>query len=576
MVMKNDYTTHMLLNAAEGDLIAWLATLEPPGDDRTEAMEALAQLHRSRQLDAFEHLQRAADRKQLQPDYTSWVQTCRELIPLLDDDAGHVASALVRLAETRWGATLPHLFIDWCLRDQKRIDEVLTPNPKREIPNFALTGALIAGLRTNPRAYLDLALAYTRDAGCTRQAGIRALGSMPHQDNTLTQQAIATLAGIVNDDEANVQDRAAALTACLELVQCADERFDALASSLVEKAIRSGRAQLLLVPCQIITRFGAQIHDGLMPSLLQALQAVQIDTPEVCSHLDSALYRLLTDAKAEEAINCIASLLRRNGDKTVLNLFPAVAHHLASQHTNLMPALTCQWLLTGDTTLCSTVRELLTLNANQRFTFDFDPGNRTWPDKRTVFLARKAVGWLMPHATAPASFLVCLLRQATNNAAKEIAELLFDPLLINYPIAVREYLEANRRSLPKQARILVEEILARDKSYKKALKDVGFVAELQPTEHQRWIHATRENEKWSDIRREAERTSILGKIARRQTLLYGVRAITYVNDPNGEVRRLDTDLKTVSYTSDNPMGWVYDPFGLDFMLRFFKVERSPE
>lgn len=330
------------------------------------------------------------------------------------------------------------------------------------------------------------------------------------------------------------------------------------------------------MPCQIISRFGRQIRDGLMPSLLQALQTNQLDAPEACSHLDSALYRLLTNAKAEEAINCLASLLRRKGDETCLSLFPAVARHLANQHTNLMPALTCQWLLTGDTTLCSTVRELLTLTANQRFTFEFDPGNRNWSDQRTAFLARKAIGWMMPHATAPASFLVCLLRQATNSAAKEIAELLFDPLLTNYPIAVREYLDANRRNLPKQAGIVVEQILARDSSYKKALKDVGFVAELQPTEHQRWIQATRENEKWSDIRREAERKSILGKIARRQTLLYGVRAITYVNDPNGEVRRLGTDLKTVSYTSDNPMGWVYDPFGLDFMLTSFKAERSPE
>ena len=62
----------------------------------------------------------------------------------------------------------------------------------------------------------------------------------------------------------------------------------------------------------------------------------------------------------------------------------------------------------------------------------------------------------------------------------------------------------------------------------------------------------------------------------RQTMLYGTRAINYVDDPGGGTRRLDNRLKTLSYTTDNAMGWVYDPFGLDYMLRVFRAERNPE
>ena len=56
--------------------------------------------------------------------------------------------------------------------------------------------------------------------------------------------------------------------------------------------------------------------------------------------------------------------------------------------------------------------------------------------------------------------------------------------------------------------------------------------------------------------REAEGKSVLAHLATRQTMLYGTRAINYVDDPGGGTRRLDNRLKTISYTADNAMGWV--------------------
>jgi hypothetical protein len=232
--------------------------------------------------------------------------------------------------------------------------------------------------------------------------------------------------------------------------------------------------------------------------------------------------------------------------------------------------------MTGDRALCAAARHLLTSRGDQKLKFDFDPGNRDWPDGRTLYLARKAIGWLMPHGTAPASFLICLLRAASDDAAKELGKLLFDPLLVNYPLATRAYLEEVCQSLPAEAKVCVEAVLARDVLHKQAIEDVGFVPELQPTERHRWIEAKRRAEEWAKAGREAEGKSVLAHLATRQTLLYGTRAINYVDDPGGGTQRLDNRLKTFSYTADNAMGWVYDPFGLDYMLRVFRAEQNPE
>ena len=43
----------------------------------------------------------------------------------------------------------------------------------------------------------------------------------------------------------------------------------------------------------------------------------------------------------------------------------------------------------------------------------------------------------------------------------------------------------------------MEAVLARDDLYKKAIEDVGFVPELQPSDRHRWIEAERQAEEWN-------------------------------------------------------------------------------
>jgi hypothetical protein len=396
------------------------------------------------------------------------------------------------------------------------------------------------------------------------------------------KRAVSALRDVLEDGNVAIHDRIHALNIALELAQRCEGYLDEIVGSMAEKAAASEQPEVLRACCNFATRAGTKLRSALLPPVLRALQNLDIDVSESCSVADTAFYSLFTHERPEEALASLEALLRKSQANDPLELLGSTAHYLsqgaAKSHGDgkLLQTVICRWLLTGDEALCAGTRSLLNLTGNQKFTFDFDPGNRDWPDKQTLYLARKAIGWLMPHGTAPASFVVCLVRCANAGVGKTLGELLFDPLLINYPLATREYLEGALPNLPAEAKAQVEAVLARDDSYKKAINDVGYVPELQPTERQRRIEHERQAEAFAEARKWAEGKSVLRQLFTRQTLLFGARAISHVGDYKGGTRRLNNALGTVRYETDNLMGWAYDPFGLDYLLRVFRGERKPE
>ena len=575
-LMDEELAMLLLATASQGQLMIWLTASERAEEDRRRAIECLAQLHRQRRINVFEHMHRPPACDEWKLDYSVWSRTYSDLLPLVDDDAARVVSAVVDLGTGHWAHVFHEAFVAWCARDTKRIDSVLDLERQMEIPEFCFVAALVAGMRTAPATYLDTVVDYALGRRRSRMTGILAIGAMTVHDAATVQRAVSTLGGVLNDKHAESGDRAAALAAALDLAQRCDGLLDGPVSGMVAKATADKQAELLNACSHAIVRFGAQLRDSLLPPLVDAVQCLHIDATTTRSLLDSTLYSLLTHGRKEEALSCLENLLKQSKADDPLDALGSTTHYLANAAAGLMPAVICRWLLTGDRALCAAARHLLIATGNQNLVFDFDPGNRGWPDTHTLYLARKAIGWLMPHATAPASFVVCLLRYASEDVGRELGQLLFDPLLVNYPIATRAYLEAICPSLPTDAKATVEAVLATDNVFKQEIEDVGFVPELQPTERQRWIEHEKRAEEWVAVRRKAEGKSVLAQLFTRQTLLYGTRAIGYVDDPGGEPRRLDNRLGTISYTADNAMGWVYDPVGLDYMLRAFRVERSSE
>lgn len=574
--MNEESAAELLSLASRGQLMTWLAADELGEEERLRAIDCLVGLHQTKQIDVFRYLDRPSEAEEWMRNFSSWISVYKVLIPRLDDPADKVISAITLLSSGYWGHFLSEAFLGWCKNDRSRIDEVLALEVGTQYPEFFFAAALIAGLQIDPQFYIDEAILYASGQRGSRMPGIRAIAMMSVQDDMAIRAGVEALSIILSDDEVVVSDRADALSAALDVAQRFPGMVDGLVSSMVTAANNSKEAALLHACCHFLTRAGRDLHLPLLPSLLLSLQNLDIDASENNRTVDLALYVLLTNGRRVEAIDCLEVLLRKSAISNPLEALQSTVHHLVSAETPFLFQVVCRWLLDGDRKLCASVRHFVLASHNQKFTFSFDPGNKGWPETRTLYLARKAIGWLMPHATAPVSFLVCIMEAADEDARRGLCDLIFDPILVNYPVAARSYLESVIGSLSPGAEASVRALLERHSAYRDAVDAVGFVPELQPTDRQRQIEAQRQAEKWGEAHRAARDSSPLLSMVNHQTILYGVKTVSYVEDLDGTIRRLENRLHTVSYTADNAMGWIYDPFGLDFTLRMFRAERSPK
>ena len=75
--------------------------------------------------------------------------------------------------------------------------------------------------------------------------------------------------------------------------------------------------------------------------------------------------------------------------------------------------------------------------------------------------------------------------------------------------------------------------------------------------------------------KKAQAESVLMQLAHRSVLLYGRKAIRHVFGPEGEIRRMETQLGEHGTKMEIPRMTILDPEGLEFMLHVFQSERMP-
>ncbi len=274
--MDEELATLLLTMASQRQLMAWLTASERGEEERSRAIDCLAQLHCGRRIDLFEHIGRPPGDDEWHLDYGLWSRAYRDLVPLLDDEAVKVVSGIVGLATGIWEPVFHEAFLDWCTRNEKRIDAVLELESRPEIPDFCFAAALIAGLRTNPNVYIDAAVEYAQGNRRSRMPGIRAIGAMSLQEDTAVCRAVSVLESIVKDGRAPAQDRADALTAAVEIAQRCGAPLDGPVCGIVATATAERQPELLHACCHVLVRYGTQLRNSLLPYLLDALLCLDI------------------------------------------------------------------------------------------------------------------------------------------------------------------------------------------------------------------------------------------------------------------------------------------------------------
>lgn len=548
-----------------GNLSAELAAYHASADDGTDTfLQRCVDLHNNCDIDLVSVPSQPAFSKigihqfftaqgfycdaipKLRTNAVALMECCRILIERAGDDG---AAYMPNGAFRQWCKGNPDSVAD-IIRDAKVGNELA-----KRFVTFALQGI----------NDIETAIVFVRTYDDDRRpSGMAALGQMTYADHAAARRAIAVIEPFLagkNDDAVRLN----ALSAAFSILQ---QQNDADAGRrLIEAVVDNPGPQTLHGLAQLLLRPHASLDVEATGMALNSLRAVDPAHLGTINLLDIGLRHMLGTPNEAQALEYLTEILRDG--KLTIEHFQSTAQQLNADNPQRVYELVTRWLLSGSIALGNSTGQLV--SADRERVFDPSLQSPELTPERQLLLCRKAIGFLFIHPVTCCSILVSVVRIADEKVRTDVAQLLFDPILLSYGGSAKDYLEG----LPEAdaAYETVRQVLARLKSFHSAIDAIGTIKELHPSDRQRNIAHQRSNDQMRESRKQAEKQSTILNLVHRSAILHGRSTLTYVADPGGQKRALAMDLhKHSSYIEFPTLEWL-DPVGLDYLLRSFMAEK---
>jgi hypothetical protein len=421
-------------------------------------------------------------------------------IPRLEADPKSLMvaiSALVKAAGEDMMAYAPNTaYRDWCaVSDDRPVAAlVLIEAGDTEAKDY-LSLTLEAGAKLDLRSYMERAIAYVRDVPELRMGAMTALARIDCSAAIdLAREALALLAGLVSTETDDLI-RTHILAATLGVFSRAPKKLHKQALALLAKSIEL-RGDHVLHRCAVaLSSEREHLSDEMVAQLLSALEDVKPTNLGTINSLDVGLSQLVKAGKGSRVSEFLETVFKAHPNALSFKQFDSVGHSLTTPSRTLAEDMTVRWLMSGNQALAEHISSLMGGSTREPAIFEVDIKPYALRDNEALFLARKAVGWFFFHPITAASLIICILRSVKDEIAETIADLLFEPLLLNYSGELRDHLAARKKGPRDSAKPHIRAALAKLDTYLDGLRSVGFLAELKPSERERLIeHSNRVNE----------------------------------------------------------------------------------
>jgi hypothetical protein len=489
---------------------------------------------------------------------------CRA-IPELKTDAAALmecCGVLLEKAGADLAANLPNgAFRIWCERNPGEAANVIRDARAgdalaKRFVTFALQGTNdIDGAVSLIRTYDD----------DRRLSGMAALAGMSLPDLASAQRAVAVLEPYVGDRHDD-HPRANALLAAFDVLK---QHNDVVAArKLIDSATKHPGPGLLHSLARVVWLHHAQLDPSMLRDALPALESVNPEHLGTVREIDRGLRQLLGTKNEPFVLDFLTTILRN--PKLKLESFETISHELARGDKQRLYELIVRWFLSGSIALCASASDLVGLD--QERAFDTTVQSLGLAPIEQIFLCRKAIGFLFLKPVICCSIIVSVLRARNPEVKAPVADLLFDPVLVNYGGETKSYLES--LATTDAAYDSVQTALSKNETFYAGLKAADTINELHPSDYRRDVVRQRDHDDMRAIQKMAESKSTLLKFVHRSTILYGRRSRTYVEDiVGGGHHPVEVGLKTFGKSWELPRHEILDPVGLDYVLRIFRVEK---
>lgn len=472
--------------------------------------------------------------------------------------------------------TIITVFEEFCKRKENRPAKALNiikKSPRKYA--ILLPATLIAGSSIDIDLFLEQAmdLCVSRSIELKRKA-VFALGRFDLEKfEEKANQVVELLENVVeqeNDDEI-----LGCIVKSVSNILRQHKSVEPRIMPLILKALTKGDGLSLHAASEILLESEC-ISNSLQDIMLEKMVLVKGENKGTLKLIDLLLSQMIRSGKQEEVIRFLEGTLVGTSDKTIEDF--KMTADVICKNKQFFEKIYTRWFLQGNIELCDFVRRILedhrSNGKKRRLLLEVDVDELNSCDAtQLLFLAQKTVGFLFLHPVAATSALLSLMKHASEEwVVDEIAKILFSTLFLNFPKITKEYLLECPAKESGYSRETIERILTWIDTYLDNLESVGNLVALHPCVSQREAYHRHVSSETQESMKHAMKKSIFGNLVPHQVLLYGRKAINYVENSEGLQQRMEIPLKSLEVDIELPRMMYFDPVGFDYQLRIFKVE----
>lgn len=560
-------------------LQAVYASLSAAAVECDDLARELAALHNEGLVDvvaAFEDLKNNAPGG---PDFFMTRHVFEKALPRLNAPVAPVMRCVLGLCreagQDSAAGTIFSAYIEFCSLDAARPREALKlieadPDALADI----LAATVAAGSQLDSPYYLAELFRLIRHPDIeVRKRAIFAVGSIhrpkgesvPDTAITALEEAVAS-----ETDDQNLGSAIKSAFALFEQDKTLEVRIVALTGAVLAK----GDEYSLYAASELLWLSTKRLPSALLHLLLTHLTRVKPENVGTLNNIDYGIAHLLKSDDPEHGLRFLEELITKHDGKLKIEILDSTVAGIRESAALVSKVLT-RWFLRGEPALCEAVQVISGIHYGDDLCIEIDASELTPADRfHILFVARKAIGYFFMGPVSAASVVISLIRHAPDDETLDaLGELLFDPLLLNYPGGMRNYVKEAAERESGKVKQTIDNALSSIEQYLEALRAIPKLPALRAGQSQRESYRRHMSESMAKSMKAAETESIFFGLFPRSTLLYGDKSINYIFEGNGEPHRMEIPLTSHGVSMDIPRMDNIDPYGLDYMLRVFRVER---
>jgi hypothetical protein len=551
------------------------------GENKDKLQRVLVTLQNERRIDIVSEFKKLKNDKN-HPHFFSTRRVFEKILPEIDSPIQPVIECILHIVneagEDLLAGTPLEAYIEFCGKKPERPKkalELIKNNPSNLLN--ILSPTLISGSKTDIEYHADQAIQLAQHDDIEfRRRSLFAIGKIEFKDNNdLSEKAFQQLEKSANEelDDQLLGTIIKSIVIFCKYNQVSINRI----TKIIETASEKGNDHALHAISENFGFNNEHLNDDLVDIYLSQLKKVNPKNTRTIDNIDFGLAKVLSNEKPEKGVQFLEAILIANRDSLSIKSFDSVVSELYKNKNELFCRIMTRWFIKGDRTLCNAVREVVQYRYRPEKKMQMEAISEELPSKKMVhivFLARKAIGFLFNAPATAISIVISLFAFVEEEETKkELTKLIFDPLMINYPGYINEYIDNNYNGLIDEAQSACDTAKAEFDQYIENLKSTGKIPELHPPQTHKDTYRRHFTKEMTDAMNEAEKESVLLSLVSKSVLLYGRTSISYVYDPNDKPHRNEMQLHKHGTEIEFPRVQNIDPFGLDYMLRVFRSEK---